>query len=85
MFLRFAAAIGLMTAIGLMAIAIEKQNLSVKRAISLQYYQMDVLREQRCRLVYQTQQLAAPHRLFQEREQTNSMLDNATRPRNERR
>ncbi|WP_437229040.1 hypothetical protein SH661x_001225 [Planctomicrobium sp. SH661] len=66
MFFRFAAAIGLATAVGLMAIAIEKQNLSLKRAISLQHYQIDVLREHRCRLTLQTQSLQAPPRLMEQ-------------------
>ena len=66
MFFRIAAGIGLVTAIGLMLIAIEKQNLSLKQAISLQHYQLDALREQNCRLTLKTQQLAAPSRLAEE-------------------
>ncbi|HWL08612.1 MAG TPA: hypothetical protein VNQ76_09415 [Planctomicrobium sp.] len=68
MFFRFAAAIGLMTATALAAIAIEKQNLSLKRAISLQHYQLDLLQEKRCRLVLETQQLGSPLRLLEEAE-----------------
>jgi len=67
MFFRFAAAIGLATAIGLMVIAIEKQHLRLKQAISLQHYQLDLLREQHSRLVLKTQRLAAPPRLAEER------------------
>lgn len=66
MFLRFAAAIGLTTAIGLMGISIEKQNLSIKRKISLQHYQMEILREQRSRLVLKTERLGSPVRLAEE-------------------
>lgn len=66
MFFRIAAAIGLVTAIGLMLIAIEKQNLALKQAISLQHYQLDVLREQHCRLTLKTQRLSAPLRLVEE-------------------
>lgn len=73
MFLRFTAAIGLTTAIGLTVISIEKQNLSLKRKISLQHYQLEILREQRSRLFLETQRLGSPLRLaeeWDEREQT---------------
>jgi hypothetical protein len=66
MFFRFAAAIGLITAIGLAAIAIEKQNLSLKREISSQHYQLQIQQEKYSRLVLETQQLAAPPRLMEE-------------------
>jgi hypothetical protein len=66
MFFRFAAAIGLLTAIALAAISIEKQNLSLKRQISLQHYRLQLLQEQRARLVLQTQRLGAPPRLMKE-------------------
>jgi len=69
MFFRIAAAIGLATAVGLMVIAIEKQNLMLRRAISLQHYQLDILHEQQCRLILKTQQLAALPRLAREWEQ----------------
>lgn len=68
MFFRFAAAIGLMTATALAAVAIEKQNLSLKRAISLQHYQLELLQEKRCRLVLETQRLGSPLRLLEETE-----------------
>jgi|GEM_PF-2230797 len=64
MFFRFSAAIGLMTAISLAAVAIEKQNLSLRRAISLQHYQLEVLQEQKCRQVLETQRLSSPVRLL---------------------
>jgi hypothetical protein len=66
MFFRFAAAIGLITAIGLAAIAIEKQNLSLKREISRQHYDLEIQQEKNSRLVLETQQLAAPSRLMDE-------------------
>jgi len=79
MFLRFAAAIGLITAIGLMTIAIEKQNLSLKRAISLQHYQIEVLREQKWRLALESQQLGALPRLQEEWENSHQSPDSRSR------
>ena len=70
MFFRFAAALGLLTALSLAAITVEKQNLSCKRTISLQHYQLQALRERRCRLVLETQQLGAPLKLLKEVNQT---------------
>ena len=65
MFFRLAAAIGILTAIALAAIALEKQNLSLKRSISLQHYQLQRLQEKRCRLVLRTEELASPARLLE--------------------
>ncbi|SFJ17307.1 hypothetical protein [Planctomicrobium piriforme] len=79
MFLRFAAAIGLATAMALAAIAVEKQNLSLKRAISLQHYQLEVLQEKRCRLVLESQRLAGPLRLLEEAERKGIQLENVGR------
>lgn len=79
MFFRFAAALGLLTSIALVAIAIEKQNLSLKRSISLQHYQLQILDEQRCRLILQTQQLGAPPRLMEEWERGDVKLEPAPR------
>jgi len=69
MFLRFAAAIGLLTAISLAAIAVEKQNLSLKRVISLQHYQSELLREKRCRQILQAERFGGPLNLLQATEQ----------------
>ncbi len=78
MFLRFAAAIGLLTAIALAAIAVEKQNLSLKRAISLQHYQLEAMQEQHCRLVLETQQLSSPTRLLPELERADKTSNRNT-------
>ncbi len=59
----------LLTSVSLVGIAIEKQNLALKRQISLQHYDIESLKERRCQLVLETQQLAAPTRLLQERKQ----------------
>lgn len=65
LFFRFAAALALATAVGLVAVAIEKQMLVLKRAISLQHYEFANLREQRSRLRFHTEKQKAPARLLQ--------------------
>lgn len=65
MYFRFATAIALLTAISLVGIAMDKQVLALKRAISLQHYQLDILREQEARLRLDVQRLEAPLRLQQ--------------------
>ncbi len=65
MYFRFATAIALLTAISLVGIAMDKQVLALKRAISLQHYQLDILREQEARLRLDVQRLEALVRLQQ--------------------
>jgi hypothetical protein len=85
MFLRFAAAIGLLTAISLAAIAVEKQNLSLKRIISLQHYQFELLREKRSRQILQAERFGGPLNLLQATElQTDGNGDRASTTRTAR-
>jgi len=70
MFFRFACAIAILTGISLVGIAIEKQNLSLKRRISLRQYEIERLNEKRCRLILQTEELGAPLRLLDESSST---------------
>ena len=63
MFFRFAAAVMLVTGISLLGIALEKQNLALKRSISLQHYRLEILQEQRSRLILKTHALGAISRL----------------------
>lgn len=65
MFFRVAALIGILTAIALMAISLEKQNLSLKRRISWQHYQLQHLEERLCREQLRTHELGGPARLLQ--------------------
>lgn len=67
---RFAAAVGILTAISLMAISLEKQNLALRRAVSWQHYQLQRLEEKRCRAVLLSQELGSPARLREEWERT---------------
>ena len=66
MYFRFAAALVVVTAVALAAIGIQKQILSLKRSISLQHYNLQILEEKRARLTLKTQQLGAPLRLEKE-------------------
>ncbi len=63
MFFRFVSAVALVVAVSLGGIALEKSNLTLRRAISQQHYQLDDLLEEYARLRLQTQQMAAPSRL----------------------
>jgi hypothetical protein len=65
MFFRFGSAVFLVVVMSLIGIAIEKQNLDLRREISRQHYRMDVLREEHARLRLRSQRLAAIERLFE--------------------
>lgn len=62
MYFRFGAAIVLVVVISLAGVALEKQSLSYRRAISRQRYRMDVLVEQYAQLRLKAQRLGAPAR-----------------------
>lgn len=63
MLFRFVAALTLVTAVSLLGISLEKQNLALKRTISLQHYRLEILEEKRSRLILKTHQLGAIPRL----------------------
>lgn len=65
MYFRFTMAIVLLTAIAVVGIGVQKQNLALKRKISLQQYQLEVLREEKARLRLEVQRLRAPERLWE--------------------
>lgn len=65
MFFRFGSAVFLVVVMSLLGIAIEKQNLDLRREISRQHYRMDVLQEEHARLRLRSQKLAAIERLFE--------------------
>ena len=70
MFFRFLATLVILTTISVMGITLEKQNLAVKRAISVQHYKLHDLDEQRSQLFLTTQQLGAIPRLLREWDET---------------
>lgn len=59
MLFRFIAALVLIVAVSLSAIALEKRELALKRAISLQHFRMDQLMEERARLRIRLHKLSA--------------------------
>lgn len=63
MFFRFGSAVLLVVVMSLLGIAIEKENLDLRREISRQHYRMDVLQEEHARLRLRSQELAGIERL----------------------
>lgn len=62
MYFRFGATLVLVVIVSLVGVALEKQSLSYRRAISQQRFRMDVLVEQYARMRLHAQQLGAPAR-----------------------
>lgn len=56
---RFIAALVLLVTVSLIGIGLEKRELALKRAISLQHFRMDQLLEERARLRIRLHELAA--------------------------
>lgn len=65
MFFRFAAALLLVVSVSMMGVVLEKQTLRLRRAVTRQYYQTDLLLEIHARHRLRTQQLTAPAQLAQ--------------------
>lgn len=63
MFFRFAAALFLVVLISMVGIGLEKQTLEMKRAVSRQYFQKDLLLELHAKQRLRIQQLTAPSQL----------------------
>lgn len=66
MFFRFGSALALVVLISLAGVGLEKRNLELRRAISHQHFQTDVLLEEHARLRLRTQQLGAPERVLEQ-------------------
>jgi len=62
-FFRFAAGLLLVVLVSMAGVRLEKQTLEMRRAVSLQYYQTDLLLELLVRLRLETQRLTAPAQL----------------------
>lgn len=69
MFFRFGAAIALVVAVALTGTAIESRSLGLRRALSHQRYQLDVLVERQARLRVAAQRAGAPAQLIEPLEQ----------------
>lgn len=62
MFFRFAAALSLIVLISMTGVVLQKRTLELRRQVSLQSYQTELLVEQHVLLRLETQQLTAPSR-----------------------
>jgi hypothetical protein len=62
-FFRFAAGLLLVVLVSMVGVRLEKQTLEMRRAVSVQYYQTDLLLELLVRLRLDTQRLTAPAQL----------------------
>lgn len=60
MFFRFAAALVLVVLVSMTSVVIEKRTLELRRQISLQYYQTDLMIELQVQLRLEAQKLLAP-------------------------
>lgn len=80
MFFRFCAATLLIVLISLAGVALGSRNLELRRSLSRQHYQLDLLLERHARLRLQTQRSGAPPRLL-ERVQAGQLPQPAASPR----
>lgn len=69
MYFRFAAGLMLVVLVSMAGVWLEKQTLEMRRTISVQYYQTDVLFDMIVRLRLETQRLTAPAELTQKQKQ----------------
>ncbi len=60
MYFRFAAGLMLVAVVSMAGVWLEKQTLEMRRTVSVQYYQTDVLLDLLVRMRLETQQLTAP-------------------------
>ncbi len=77
MFFRFAAGLLLVVLVSMAGVRLEKHTLQMRRDVSVQYYQTDLLLELLVRLRLETQRLTAPAQLA-------ATMDEAASPANQR-
>ena len=69
MFFRFGSAVALVVVVGLTGTALESRSLALRRALSHQSYQIEVLWERQTRLRVTAQRAGAPAQLIEPLEQ----------------
>jgi hypothetical protein len=79
MYFRFGAAIVLVVVVSVVGVALEKQCLSYRRAISQQRFRMDVLIEQYAQKRLQAQRLGAPARAIKSLQEQGSSVKKPAR------
>ena len=72
MFFRFAAGLLLVVLVSMAGVRLEKHTLQMRRDVSVQYYQTDLLLELLVRLRLETQRLTAPAQLAETMEDASS-------------
>lgn len=77
MFFRFAAGLLIVVLVSMAGVRLEKHTLQMRRDVSVQYYQTDLLLELLVRLRLETQRLTAPAQLA-------ATMDEAASPKNQR-
>ena len=80
MYFRFAAALMLVVLVSMAGVWLEKQTLEMRRTVSVQYYQTDVLLDLIVRLRLDTQQLTAPAQMAVTNESEKSRSKHNSRP-----
>ncbi len=80
MFFRFGAALVLIVMVALAGTALETRNLALKRSLSQQQYQLDVLVESQHSLRLEAQRLGTPAKLFESLEGDDTALHRPVRP-----
>ena len=83
MYFRFASGLMLVVLVSMAGVWLEKQTLEMRRSVSVQYYQTDVLLDLLVRLRLETQQLTAPAQMaaMQDVEQRKPAKPTASRQR----
>lgn len=84
MFFRFACAMGLVVLISLMGAALDKETLVLRRRISQQQYQRDLLAERQARLRLMAQRQGTPTRWLDQMERGDLPLQRIATPLRER-
>ena len=80
MFFRFAAGLMLVVLVSMAGVWLEKQTLEMRRTVSVQYYQTDVLLDLILRLRLDTQELTAPAQMAVTEESQKSRSKHHSRP-----
>ncbi len=80
MFFRFGAALLLVVSVALTGTALETQNMALKRSLSQQNYQLDVLLETQAKLRLATQRLGAPAKLLDALERDDATMYRPPKP-----
>jgi hypothetical protein len=80
MFFRFGSALVLVVIVSMAGVALEKRTLELRRNVSRQHYQMDLLHDAYSRARLRTQQLGAPERVIDALEAGELELERSEKP-----